>query len=131
MQNVLAIDFGTKRIGLAISRGTLAEPLVVIENDSDTFNKITAIIRDEKITQLVVGISEGEMADLTRDFVQDLEEAVGGEVPIDFADETLSSVEVQERLKEKGIKQSVRSGPIDHFAAALILESWLETTARL
>lgn len=126
MQHVLAIDYGTKRIGLAISRGTLAEPLVVIENDSDTFNKITTLIRDEKIAQLVVGISEGEMADLTRDFVQDLEEATGGEVPIDFADETLSSVEVQERLKEKGIKQSMRSGPIDHFAAALILENWLE-----
>lgn len=126
MQHVLAIDYGTKRVGLAVSRGTLAEPLVVLENDADLFNKITAVIRDEKIDQLVIGVSEGEMADLTREFAQDLEEATGGEVPIDFADETLSSKEVMEKLQQKGIKQSVRSGPIDHYAAALVLEQWLE-----
>lgn len=122
---ILAIDYGLKRVGVAVTRGTLAEPLVVIENDAALFDRLTAVIRDEKIEQIVVGISEGEMADLTREFAQDLEEAVG-EIPIDFADETLSSKEVEERLRQKGIKHSTRTGPIDHFAAALILEEWLE-----
>ena len=37
---VLAIDFGTKRIGVAISEGTLAEPLVVLENDQNIFHQL-------------------------------------------------------------------------------------------
>lgn len=126
MSQVLAIDYGTQRIGLAVSRGTLAEPLKVLENDAALFDRITAIIRDEKIDQIVVGVSEGEMADLTREFAQDLEEATGFAIPLEFTDETLSSKEVEERLRQKGIKHSTRTGPIDHFAAALILEEWLE-----
>ena len=51
---------------------------------------------------------------------------MSGSIPIDFTDETLSSNEVEEKLKEKGIKKSTRTGPIDHFAAAIILEQWLE-----
>jgi putative transcription antitermination factor YqgF len=66
------------------------------------------------------------MADQTRDFAQEMEEVIS--TPFEFFDETLSSVEVAQRLREKGIKQSVRNGPIDHFAAALILEQWLETS---
>lgn len=126
MPQVLAIDYGTKRVGLAVSRGTLAEPLTVLENDAALFERLTTIIRDEHIDQIVVGVSEGEMADLTREFAQDLEEATGYNIPLEFTDETLSSKEVEEKLKEKGIKQSTRTGPIDHFAATLILEGWLE-----
>ena len=47
-------------------------------------------------------------------------------MPIEFFDETLSSQEVEKRIQQQGIKKSVRSGPIDHFAAAIILEEWLE-----
>ncbi len=48
------------------------------------------------------------------------------DVPFEFFDETLSSKEVEELLKQKGIKKATRQGQIDHFAAALILEQWLE-----
>lgn len=124
MVKVLAIDFGTQRVGLAISRGTLAEPLAVVPNDEHLFDQLKSIIQNESVEQIVVGISEGEMADLTREFAQDLEEIVT--VPIEFTDETLSSHEVEEKLKERGVKLSARTGPIDHLAAALILENWLE-----
>lgn len=73
---------------------------------------------------IVVGISEGAMADQTREFVQEMEEVIR-DIPIEFMDETLSSHEVAERLRQQGIKKSVRTGHIDHFAAALILEEWL------
>lgn len=128
MTKVLAIDFGTQRVGLAISRGTLAEPLTVVPNDEHLFEQLQAIVKNEQIEQVVIGLSEGEMADQTREFAQELEEIVAP-TPIDFADETLSSHEVQEKLKEKGVKKSVRIGAIDHFAAALILEQWLELQA--
>lgn len=120
---ILGIDFGLRRIGLAKSEGILAEPLVVVENDEHIFEQIRDIVQNEGIEQLVVGISEGEMADMTREFAQELETFIG--LPMDFADETLTSKEVEQKLKERGVKYSTKK-PIDHFAAALILEEWLE-----
>jgi|SaaInlStandDraft_5_1057022.scaffolds.fasta_scaffold109530_2 putative transcription antitermination factor YqgF len=122
--SVLAIDFGTKRVGIAISSGTLAMPLVVLPNQEDLFEKIEQIVIDKKIKKIVLGLSEAEMALKTRDFADELKGFV--RVPIEFFDETLSSQEVEKRIQQQGIKKSVRSGPIDHFAAAIILEEWLE-----
>ena len=81
---VLAIDFGTKRIGVAISEGTLAEPLVVLENDQNIFHQLQEIIDKYKIERLVIGLSENEMADQTRDFAQELEAVI--DVPFEFFD---------------------------------------------
>jgi putative transcription antitermination factor YqgF len=127
MRKVLAIDYGTKRVGLAVTRGTLAEPLAVIPNDEHLFEQLLAIIENEGTEQIVIGLSENEMADLTREFAQELEVAVG-EVPIEFTDETLSSREVEEKLIVRGIK-NISQKPIDHYAAALILENWLEVNS--
>jgi len=121
---VMAIDYGTKRIGVAVSQGTLAEPVAVFENDQNIFNQLQTIIDDQGVERIIIGLSENEMADQTREFAQEMETVIT--VPFEFFDETLSSQEVEERLKQKGIKQATRSGPIDHFAAALILEEWLE-----
>jgi len=123
---ILAIDYGTQRVGLAVSRGTLAEPLAVVENDEHLFAQLKAIVESEKIEQIVLGISEGEMADLTREFAQELEGIVSP--PIEFADETLTSHEVEQRMKERGVK-NISQKPIDHYAAALILEEWLGQTS--
>jgi len=125
--SVLAIDFGTKRVGIAISNGTLAMPLVVLPNQEDLFEKIEEIVISKKIEKIVVGLSEAEMAIKTRNFVDQLKSFV--KAPIEFFDETLSSQEVEKRIQQQGIKKSVRSGPIDHFAAAIILEEWLEENA--
>lgn len=120
----LAIDFGTKRVGVAVSRGTLAVPLVVLVNEDNLFEELLKIIEQEEIQKIIVGLSENEMALKTEEFVRELKAKT--EVPVEFADETLSSHEVEQRLKNQGIKHKVRSGPIDHFAAAIILENWLE-----
>lgn len=120
----LAIDFGTKRVGLALSKGTLAVPLVVLPNQDDLFDSIVSILKREEIKKIIVGLSENDMALKTRAFVEELKKHT--DLPIVFSDETLSSQEVERRLQRQGIKKSVRSGPIDHFAAAIILEEWLE-----
>jgi putative Holliday junction resolvase len=120
----LAIDFGTKRIGLAVSKGTLAVPLVVLPNQDDLFDELIRIIQEEEIKKIIVGLSENEMAIKTREFAEELKKKI--DIPIVFSDETLSSQEVEKRIQQQGIKKSVRSGPIDHFAAAIILEEWLE-----
>jgi putative transcription antitermination factor YqgF len=122
----MAIDFGTKRIGTAVSQGTLVEPLVILQNDQDVFRQLQLLIDQHKVERLIIGLSENEMADQTRDFAQEMEEVI--KTPFEFFDETLTSHEVEQRLKEQGIKQAIRRSPIDHFAAALILEQWLEQT---
>jgi len=120
----LAIDYGTKRVGLAVSRGSLAVPLMVLPNQDNLFDELARIITEEKAQKVIVGLSESEMAIKTKNFVLDLEKRL--EIPVIFVDETLSSQEVEQRIRQDGIKQKVRNGPIDHFAAALILEDWLE-----
>jgi len=122
---ILAIDFGTKRIGIAISRGTLAEPLKIIINDEQAIFQISELCQTESVTQLVVGLSENEMAELTRAFVAHLSEKV--KLPVEYMDETLSSHTVGGKLKAGGAKLSKRQQPIDHLAAAEFLQEYLDT----
>ncbi len=122
--NVMAIDYGTKRIGVAIAKSQLAEPLAVFENDQNIFNQLQNVIDEHQIEHIIIGLSENDMADQTREFAQEMENVI--ELPFEFVDETLSSHEVEERLKQQGVKQALRQGPIDHFAAAIFLEEWLE-----
>jgi putative holliday junction resolvase len=121
---VLAIDFGTQRLGLAISRGTLAEPLTIVDNNEELLEKLKEICEKEQVTQLVVGVSEGKMEERSRSFGIKLSEML--HLPLEFADETLSSYQVHQQQKELG-----KSGPlrthIDHFAAATFLQEWLDT----
>ena len=59
----LGIDFGLRRIGLAISEGSLASPWQVLEikNFKDGFEKISKIINDEKFEKIIIGLPEGKM----------------------------------------------------------------------
>lgn len=138
MSILLGIDYGLARIGLAISRVGLAEPLFVLANDlsasSDStsgsnstigpaaLTKLIALLDSEKVDEIIVGISEAKMAEKIQAFVAELEKHTV--LPIKLVDETLSSYEVAEKLQD--LPQKHRHGPIDHYAAALILENYLE-----
>jgi putative Holliday junction resolvase len=125
MPPTLAIDFGTKRIGLAISRASLAMPLEILPNTDQALARLQAIIAEHAIEQLVVGISEGAMAEQTRAFVSELQAAIA--LPVHFADETLSSHSVHAKLRQAN--SAKRREPIDHFAAAEFLQEWLDEQA--
>lgn len=118
----LALDYGTVRVGVAISRGTLADPLTILANDAALFDEVLTIIKDEEVAQVVVGVSENEMAQKSQDFANELKKRT--QVPIQCVDETLSSKLVHEKLQFA--KKSTRRGPIDHFAAATFLQEWLD-----
>lgn len=120
----LAIDFGTKRIGLAISVATLADPLTIIPNDENSVAKIKEICAQENVKQLLVGVSEQVMAEKTKVFAQQLKEKI--DLPLFFVDETLSSKETHQKLSSSQMKLSKRQGPIDHYAASLFLQEWLD-----
>jgi len=119
---VLAIDYGTVRVGLAVSMYTLADPLVILPNDDNLINKITELLGELDADLILIGISENEMAQKTKEFTRQLKKHT--DLPIKFADETLSSHTVHEKLMTA--KKSKRSRDIDHYAAAEFLQAWLD-----
>jgi len=131
MSHILAIDYGLARIGLAISHVGLAEPLMIIKNDLSSDNQligpqalaeIKKIVEQEQIKKIVIGVSEQAMAKKTLDFSNYLKSIFNLEIIL--VDEVLSSYEVKQRLKELPHKNRYRE--IDHFAAAIILENYLD-----
>jgi putative transcription antitermination factor YqgF len=120
---VLAIDYGTKRIGLAISFGSLADPLTIISNDQNAIAYICKIVDDYKIGKIIIGLSENETAEKTRIFTEMLQRSLT--IPIELFDETLSTKVVRNKLEEAHKSQKRR---VDHLAAAEFLQEWLDTT---
>jgi putative transcription antitermination factor YqgF len=124
----LAIDYGTQRIGLARSSGTLADPWRVVQraefaSEAEVVTHILDLCAQEKILQIVVGISENTMAQKTLKFIDELKRQT--ELPVFTTDETLSSQDARKKLRSA--KLSKRQGPIDHYAAAEFLQEWLDS----
>ena len=137
---VLAFDFGEKRIGVAVGEWTLrqAHPLVVIhgEANADRFAAIAALISEWQPTCLVVGLPvslDGAAHAMTARATRFANQLRGRfSLPVAYADERLSSVEAEERLRESG--SPAKSGKnakshkahLDALAAQIILEGYFE-----
>lgn len=131
MPKYLAIDYGTRRVGLAIASTSLAEPLTVLSyhTSAELLQSLWQIIQEEQPSVIVVGESEQAMAAATQQFVAGLrthlQERLPQPPPIVLADETLSSRTVQDKLKAAG-KHHISQQPIDHYAAAEFLQEYLD-----
>jgi len=137
----LGIDYGTKRIGLAISdeNGTLAFPKEIVLNDANTMDRLSEIIEKENVGELVIGESvdfSGALNALSARievFILELKEKFN--LPVHKQKEFLTSVEARKAGETKKsfspsqahskVKQ-IKSGRIDASAAALILQRYLD-----
>ena len=125
MKNYLGIDWGEKRIGLAMAdnENNIATPFKTIENIS----KLLEIIKEEEINELVIGLPKKMSGDKTDNvkfmkFVEILKEKlIEKKIKINFIDERLSSVQA-DTLTVKGIKQQGR----DSLSAMIILQVFLD-----
>ena len=117
----LGIDYGEKRIGVAVSKGSLADPVAVIANDATAAAKIRKLAQDYGAEMIVVGISEGVMAQKSREFAAQLAE-MG--LRVEFHDETLTSKQAQASLQHKS--RQFRAKPQDAYQAAVMLQDWLD-----
>ena len=124
-RKILGVDFGTKRIGLAVSYGHLAEPLLILTHDERAFDRLKQICKQEQITEVVVGLSENKTAERTQVFVAQLVKNL--ELPVAVFDETLSTQSARNKLKNPSTKKSKQHLPLDHYAAAEILQEYLDT----
>jgi putative Holliday junction resolvase len=135
---VLAIDLGTKRIGLALSdaSGLSAQPLDALQRRNLTADlaRICSIAGDRKAIRFIVGLPlhmdgrESPMSDLCRRFAARLAEASG--LPVDLHDERLTSVEAEQMLRERGwsldrLLKEKKKGTVDRLAATVLLEDWM------
>ena len=117
--NYLAIDYGTKRIGLAVSVMGIITPIPVIKNDGSTIDNIKKVISDYKIDGVYVGVSQGEVADMTKIFVKKLRDVL--QLNIETVEEAVSTIEAQQiYIKNKNKKKDYKK-LIDSVAAAVIL----------
>lgn len=124
----LGIDYGAKRVGVAISddRGDFSYPLIVLQNSADLVNEIAKICAENKISEIVVGESrnfsqnENDIMKEITPFVKSLENTLG--LPVHMHPEFLTSLEA-ERLQGHNDMH-------DASAAALILKSYLDTNKK-
>lgn len=129
----IGIDYGGKRIGIAVSdSGVLATPHSVIANEGDVIGRLHEIGRELSVEAWVVGVArratsrDGE-AKFSR-FAEELRQRTCK--PVVLWDETLTTVEAEERLRASEKKRSRRTEEIDMYAAAVILQSWLDRQTR-
>jgi putative holliday junction resolvase len=130
---VLAIDHGTARIGLAATDplGIAAHPVETIHCDAgDPLERIAEVIAQRGIQHLILGLplrmdgSEGDAAAKIRAFGAQLR-ARFPHLPLDYADERLSTVSASEKLRSAGKNARKQKQIIDHAAAVEILNDWL------
>lgn len=122
----LGIDYGRKKIGLAVSEGMIAEPLKVVrfEKKEVALAKIEQIVKTESIEKVIIGVSEGKMGEETREFTKLLKEKISAEVF--FQDETLSTQSAQELSLTANIKRRKRREMEDAYSAAIILQAYID-----
>jgi len=131
----LGIDFGERRIGLAISdpEGRLAVPLTTLErrNDRSAVRAIEEIARREGVGRLVLGEpvgldgQRGEAAERVRRFGDRLAGITG--LPVRLVNESLTTVEAQERLRAAGVDPRREPERIDAVAAQILLQEALDS----
>jgi len=123
---ILGIDYGDKKIGLAIAEDIIAEPFQVLRYDSRDWavKKIIDIIKREKIGKIVVGVSEGESRKKTESFSDLLRKLIN--IPLCYSDETLTTQTAQKLSLEASVKKTKRRRLEDAYAAAVMLQLYLE-----
>ncbi len=138
MTRALALDLGTKRIGVASSdlTRTLASPVSVVVRSStraEDHRAIGRIIDEFEPDVIVVGLPvgldgrEGKAAELIRGEVEELRAAFG--VPVVLHDERFTTASAHRALAEQNVKAKQRRHVVDKVAAAVLLQTWLDGEA--
>ena len=132
---VLAIDHGTKRMGIALSdpSGMIALPLEFIP--AEPFNafldRLKSLIREKEVEMILIGMprnmdgSYGPAAAKVREFVAVLKETIA--IPVQTWDERLTSAQANRFLIQADVSRKNRKDKVDQAAAAILLQSFLDS----
>lgn len=138
MPRILAIDYGERRIGLALSDPTaiIASPLPTLarrRGKRPPVAPVAALAEENEVAEVVIGLPltlEGEESDWTREvraFGAALGERTG--LPIAYHDERMTSVRAERAVRSLGLSRQQREekGRVDAAAAVLILQAYLDS----
>ena len=125
---LLGIDYGRKKIGLAIGDTIvkLVEPMQVLSNSRFKFQSLR-LIKENNIEKIVIGLPSGKMDDEIKNFGKNLEKNSG--VIVEYFDESLTTLDAQKILLASGRRRKSRKEREDAIAAAIMLQSFIETTS--
>lgn len=131
MTRYLGVDYGTKRVGLALSDplGLTAQPLDVVPR-SEVVDRVRELVATESVAVLVMGLptglsgDEGASAEQARELGAELAEATG--VAVEYVDERFTSRMAEAALLESGMKRRDRKENVDKVAAAIFLQDYLD-----
>ncbi len=131
---VLALDIGEVRVGVAVSDpdARVASPVCVLPAVEVLAHAVTfrRVLEDWEPDLLVCGLprtmagEDGPQAERIRAQAQKIAKSCG--LPLEFADERLSSAEAKRILREQGLSERSMRGKVDMVAASLFLQSWLD-----
>jgi putative Holliday junction resolvase len=132
LSRILGLDIGLKRIGVAVSDpfGVTATPLDFILNDQKVFEKINDLIKNYKISKIVIGLpltlkgEEGEQARYTKEFAENLKNHIPQDIEIIFIDERFTSSLAEKTLSQT--KKKNKKEKIDSLSAVFILQTYLD-----
>jgi putative Holliday junction resolvase len=132
----LGIDYGTVRLGIALSDETawLATPLFALLNNGDLWAKLLDLKKDNPSLQgVVIGLPlhmsghDSPMTQQVRLFAQKVEETLS--LPVVLWDERLSTAQVEKNLRESTLRRKQRAKLVDAMSAALILQTYLDASS--
>jgi putative Holliday junction resolvase len=131
---ILAIDFGTKRMGLAVSDalGMTAQGLPTLQRTriADDLERLRSLAEEYSVEKVLVGNPIGHsggptaIAQLVAEFAEKLRRRLP--CPVELRDERLTSVEANRTLREAGLSIAKRRRSVDRVAAVLLLQSYLD-----
>src|SRR5260221_7902599 len=129
----MAIDYGGRRIGVAVSdSGVLATPHSVVRNEGDIVETLAHLARELDAETIVVGIRRRTAASANDRKSRELADRLRQKTSKDVVlwDEALTTAEAAERLRASGVRRRDAQREIDMHAAAVILQSYLEAHPR-
>lgn len=130
----LAIDYGDRRIGLAVSDllGITAQPVgyITVNGDRDAIRQIEGYVAQYEVKRVVLGLprnmngTEGDRVEKTRLFAKKMKEEFP-DLSFDFFDERLTTVVAQRALIDMNVRK--KEGKKDMLSAAIILQGYMDT----
>jgi putative Holliday junction resolvase len=136
---VLGIDLGTRRIGVAVSdrSGTIATPLTVVTRSGDVerdHRRLRDLVVEEDAERVIIGLPlslDGTVGPAAQAAIAEagaMASVVG--VPVETFDERLTTVTAESVLREQRMRAEARRRVIDKVAAAVMLQTWLDSPRR-
>lgn len=132
---ILAIDYGSRRMGLAVSDplGITAQGLETLQrkNKRSDFARLERVLREYQVQEIVLGNplrmsgEEGRQSEKVAEFAEELRKKF--QLPVHLFDERLTSAEANRLLREADVSLEKRVKAVDRMAAVLILQAFLQS----